>query len=312
MAEDSTGRRNEFIHARLVPRGQWARAVRRTVLHRIARGSAQGHSHCADHKPLDPEPIISTICLPQGPNTGCEVPGPGGGPGSGPGTVPARADHHVAGPRPVGDAWAVIGERAPPSHWQRRARQPPCSLQRWARLPQGSRSKQPAQRSRQRSRRPGPITERGKEEIPGQAARTVEPQAAAITAVVKETRAGHGAGRRELPSQAARIHQPPRRSGGVALELAAGWCGQGQFRPTASSRRRHAGTSPRWKRQGLRPLAPGQTHYACGNLELLRPPGRLGLPSSRPELYATLLATHRRARADKLIIWDTSEVQLFS
>ena len=33
-----------------------------------------------------------------------------------------------------------------------------------------------------RSMRPKPITERGKEEIPGQAARTVEPQAAAITA----------------------------------------------------------------------------------------------------------------------------------
>ena len=33
-----------------------------------------------------------------------------------------------------------------------------------------------------RSMRPKPITERGREEIPGQAARTVEPQAAAITA----------------------------------------------------------------------------------------------------------------------------------
>ena len=33
-----------------------------------------------------------------------------------------------------------------------------------------------------RSMRPKPITERGGEEIPGQAARTLEPQAAAITA----------------------------------------------------------------------------------------------------------------------------------
>ena len=33
-----------------------------------------------------------------------------------------------------------------------------------------------------RSMRPKPITERDREEIPGQAARTVEPQAAAITA----------------------------------------------------------------------------------------------------------------------------------
>ena len=53
-----------------------------------------------------------------------------------------------------------------------------------------------------------PITERGEEDIPGQAARTVEPQAAAITAVVKETRADHGAGRRGLPSQAARTVRP--------------------------------------------------------------------------------------------------------
>ena len=51
-----------FIHARLVPRGKWARAVQRTVLHRIARGSAQGHSHCADHKPLDPEPSQPSVC----------------------------------------------------------------------------------------------------------------------------------------------------------------------------------------------------------------------------------------------------------
>ena len=36
------------------------------------------------------------ICLPRGPITECEAPGPCG-PGSGPGTDPARADHHVAG-----------------------------------------------------------------------------------------------------------------------------------------------------------------------------------------------------------------------
>jgi hypothetical protein len=62
MVEDSTGRRNEFIRTRLVPRRLWARAVQRTVLHRIARGSAQGHSHCADHKPLDPGPSQPPEC----------------------------------------------------------------------------------------------------------------------------------------------------------------------------------------------------------------------------------------------------------
>ena len=131
-------------------------------------------------QPLDPEPS-PTICLPQGPNTKCEAPGPGGGPGSGPGT---------ARPEPT-TPWSV---RAPPCPRQRRARQPPCFLQRWARLPQVTRSKQPSQRSRQRSTRPRPITERGKEEIPGQAARTVEPQAAAITALVNETRPITGRG----------------------------------------------------------------------------------------------------------------------
>ena len=65
-------------------------------------------------------------------------------------------------------------------------------------------------------------------------------------------------------------------------------CGQAQARSTACSRRRHAGTSPRCTRQGLRPLAPGQVHYACGTSDLLRLPGRPGLPYSRPELYATL------------------------
>ena len=39
-----------------------------------------------------------------------------------------------------------------------------------------------------RSVRPKPLTERGGEGIPGQAARTSEPQAAAITAKVDETR----------------------------------------------------------------------------------------------------------------------------
>ena len=72
-------------------------------------------------------------------------------------------------------------------------------------------------------------------------------------------------------------------------------CWQVQVRPTACSRRRHAGTSPRCTCQGLRPLTPGQVHYACGTSELRRPPGRLGTPSSRPELYATLNVTERES-----------------
>ena len=89
-----------------------------------------------------------------------------------------------------------------------------------------------------------------------------------------------------------RLASPPERRGGFGT---CGWIGAGRpnsVQPTVAAdvmpARVHAET-----RQGLRPLTPDQTHYACGNLELLRPPGRLGLPSTRPEFYATLLTTER-------------------
>ena len=53
---------------------------------------------------------ISTICLPRGPDTECEAPGPGG-PGSGPGTDPARADHPVVG-ESASEPLAAKGEAA--------------------------------------------------------------------------------------------------------------------------------------------------------------------------------------------------------
>ena len=57
---------------------------------------------------------IPTNCLPRGPNTECEAPGPGGGPGSGPRNSPARADHPVVGesasvpPAAKGEAATVL------------------------------------------------------------------------------------------------------------------------------------------------------------------------------------------------------------
>ena len=67
-----------------------------TVLHRIARGSALGDSHCADHKPLNPEPSQpSAFKLPQWPSTVCKHRAHRAWKRAWRG--PARADHHVAG-----------------------------------------------------------------------------------------------------------------------------------------------------------------------------------------------------------------------
>ena len=146
-------------------------------------------------QPLDPEPTNHlTICLPQGPNTECEAPGPGGGPGSGPG---------AARPEPT-TSWSV---RAPPCPRQRRARQPPCFQQRWARLPQGR------GRSSRRSD-PGAVDETQADHGAGQRGDSRpggEDGGAAGRSdhgIGQPDSADHGAGRRELPSQSARKEQP--------------------------------------------------------------------------------------------------------
>ena len=151
----------------------------------------------------------------------------------------ARKRAGTALPEPT-TPWSV---RAPPCPRQRRARQPQCFLQRWARLPQVTRSKQPSQRSLQRSTRPRPITERGKEEVPGQAARTVEPQAAAITALVNETRPITGRGGESF--QARRRGRSGRgghgRGWSVQADHGRGRGGPGRSRPGESVRADHGG-----------------------------------------------------------------------
>ena len=124
-----------------------------------------------------------TICLPQGPITGCETPGPGGGPGSGPGKSPARADHHVAG-LGVPSARRLGGGRG------ESASVPSAAKGEAATVPSAAVGETTAGVAvgaavaaiLARSMGPKPITERGEEDIPGQAARTVGPQAAAVTA----------------------------------------------------------------------------------------------------------------------------------
>ena len=115
-----------------------------------------------------------TICLPQGPITGCETPGPGGGPGSGPGKSPARADHHVAG-LGVPSARRLGGGRG------ESASVPSAAKGEAATVPSAAVGETTAGVAvgaavaaiLARSMGPKPITERGGEDIPGQAARTV-------------------------------------------------------------------------------------------------------------------------------------------